>query len=119
MPRRAPLTADCVIDAPPPAEAVETAMQRAASERARRIRLTPQPYYASHLDSPAVDDGVRSELAELLAIPSVSADPAHGDDVWAAAEWVRSFVERAGGEAELVDRQGRPLVVGEIRASGG
>ncbi|MFN2468050.1 MAG: M20/M25/M40 family metallo-hydrolase [Gaiellaceae bacterium] len=64
-----------------------------------------------------MDDGFRSELAELLAIPSVSADATHGDDVWAAAEWVRSFVEGAGGEAELVDWQGRPLVVGEVRAS--
>ena len=64
-----------------------------------------------------MDDGFRSELGELLAIPSVSADATHGDDVWAAAEWVRSFVEGAGGDAELVDWQGRPLVVGEVRAS--
>ena len=29
------------------------------------------------------------ELAELIAIPSVSADPEHADDVRRAAEWVR------------------------------
>ena len=29
-----------------------------------------------------------AELAELIAIPSVSADPAHRGDVAAAAEWV-------------------------------
>ena len=42
------------------------------------------------------------ELREFIAIPSVSADPAHHDDVRRAAEWVRDFVKRAGGEAELV-----------------
>jgi acetylornithine deacetylase/succinyl-diaminopimelate desuccinylase-like protein len=57
------------------------------------------------------------ELAEFLRIPSVSADPAHTGDVRAAAEWVRDFVRRAGGEAELVKTEAQPLVVGEIRAS--
>jgi len=66
-----------------------------------------------------VDASLRSELAELLAIPSVSADPLQADDVRAAADWVRAFVERAGGAAELVDWHGRPLVIGELRASSG
>jgi acetylornithine deacetylase/succinyl-diaminopimelate desuccinylase-like protein len=58
------------------------------------------------------------ELAELIRITSVSADPAHAGDVVAAATWVRDFVRRAGGEAELVDTNApSPLVVGEIRAS--
>ena len=57
------------------------------------------------------------ELSELLRIPSVSADPAHADDVRRAAEWVRDFVRSAGGECELVEHGERPLVVGEIRAS--
>ena len=57
------------------------------------------------------------ELAELLRIPSVSADPAHAGDVLAAAAWVRDYVRRAGGEAEIVDWHGQPLVVGELRAS--
>ena len=42
------------------------------------------------------------ELYELLRIPSVSADPAHEDDVRRAGEWVCDFVRAAGGEAELV-----------------
>ena len=33
-------------------------------------------------------DSLVAELAELIAIPSVSADPAHQADVAAAAEWV-------------------------------
>ena len=58
------------------------------------------------------------ELAELIRIPSVSADPAHAGDVIAAATWVRDFVRRAGGEAELVERGApSPLVIGEVRAS--
>jgi len=59
------------------------------------------------------------ELAQLLRIPSVSADPAHTADVTTAGEWVRDFVRRAGGEAELVDWHGQPLAIGEIRASSG
>ena len=57
------------------------------------------------------------ELAELLRIPSVSADPAHEEDVRRAGEWVAEKVRRGGGEAEIVDYGKRPLVVGEIRAS--
>lgn len=57
------------------------------------------------------------ELAPLLAIPSVSADPAHRDDVWAAGEWVAAYVRAAGGECDVVDWKGQPLAVGELRAS--
>ena len=52
------------------------------------------------------------ELAELLAIPSVSADAAHAADVARAAEWIAAKVRELGGEAD-VRAQGR-LVVGEI-----
>jgi acetylornithine deacetylase/succinyl-diaminopimelate desuccinylase-like protein len=58
-----------------------------------------------------------AELSELIAIPSVSADPAHQGDVAAAAEWVAECVRRAGGSAEVIPWGERPLVVGEIRAS--
>jgi acetylornithine deacetylase/succinyl-diaminopimelate desuccinylase-like protein len=57
------------------------------------------------------------ELYELLRIPSVSADPAHADDVRRAGEWVRDIVRAAGGEAELQEGDKHPLVVGEVRAS--
>jgi acetylornithine deacetylase/succinyl-diaminopimelate desuccinylase-like protein len=59
------------------------------------------------------------ELAEFLRIPSISADPAHAADVVRAGEWVCAFVRGAGGEAGLVDWNGQPLAVGELRASGG
>ena len=59
------------------------------------------------------------ELYELLRIPSVSADPAHAEDVRRAAEWVCDFVRAAGGECEIVETDTQPLAVGEIRASSG
>ena len=66
-----------------------------------------------------LDQAWFDELSELLRIKSVSADPAHGDDVVRAAEWVADKIRRGGGEAELVPYGERPLVVGEIRASAG
>ena len=63
------------------------------------------------------DVTLRSELAELIAIPSISADPAHAADVLAAGEWVRDRVRAAGGEAEIVRQGESPLVIGEVRAS--
>jgi acetylornithine deacetylase/succinyl-diaminopimelate desuccinylase-like protein len=52
------------------------------------------------------------ELGEFLAIPSVSADPAHAGDVLAAAEWVARRVRALGGEAEI--REDGRLLVSEI-----
>ena len=59
------------------------------------------------------------ELAEFLRIPSISADPAHVDDVKRAATWVCDLIRTAGGECELVDWHGQPLAIGELRASAG
>jgi len=59
-----------------------------------------------------------SQLAELIAIPSVSADPAHAGDVEAAAAWVAERIRGAGGNADVVPwNGGRPLVIGEVSAS--
>ena len=71
------------------------------------------------LPSPTLPPHWLDELSELLRIPSVSADPAHAEDVERAAEWVADKFRRAGGEAELVPYGKRPLVVGELRASNG
>jgi acetylornithine deacetylase/succinyl-diaminopimelate desuccinylase-like protein len=57
------------------------------------------------------------ELFEWLRIPSVSADPAHADDVRRAGQWVCDFVRGASGAADLVETETFPLAVGEIRAS--
>ncbi len=57
------------------------------------------------------------ELAELVRIPSVSADPAHAEDVRAAAEWLAEFVRGAGGEAEVVPTNTQPLIIGDLPSS--
>src|SRR5262245_54294806 len=59
------------------------------------------------------------ELAEFLRIPSISADPAHAGDVRRAGQWLCDAVRGADGEAELVDWNGQPLAIGELRASAG
>ena len=59
------------------------------------------------------------ELAELIAIPSVSADPARADDVGRAAEWLAAFVRGAGGSAEVVPTDTQPLILGDLSASNG
>jgi acetylornithine deacetylase/succinyl-diaminopimelate desuccinylase-like protein len=64
-----------------------------------------------------VEQAWLAELREFIAIPSVSADPAHQDDLRRAAEWVRDYVKRIGGEAELVPKGTRDLVIGDIPAS--
>jgi acetylornithine deacetylase/succinyl-diaminopimelate desuccinylase-like protein len=66
-----------------------------------------------------VDEAWRAELAELIAIPSVSADPAHREDVKRAGEWVCEFIRRIGGSAELTPFGERELALGEIPASNG
>lgn len=60
-----------------------------------------------------------AELAEWIAIPSVSADPARAADVERAGDWLANKIRAAGGKAMRIDWQGQPLVVGEIAASGG
>ena len=58
-----------------------------------------------------------AELAELIAIPSVSADPAHAGDVARAADWVATRIAAVGGAVEIEERGGRPLVIGEVAAA--
>jgi acetylornithine deacetylase/succinyl-diaminopimelate desuccinylase-like protein len=60
-----------------------------------------------------------AELAEWIAIPSVSADAARAADVERAGDWLVAKIREAGGEAERIDWQGQPLVVAEIAASVG
>jgi acetylornithine deacetylase/succinyl-diaminopimelate desuccinylase-like protein len=66
-----------------------------------------------------VDQQLFDRLAEWIAIPSVSADPAHAEDVRRAGAWLCEQLRAAGGEAELIDWEGQPLALGELRASSG
>jgi acetylornithine deacetylase/succinyl-diaminopimelate desuccinylase-like protein len=65
-----------------------------------------------------VNETWRSELAELIAIPSVSADAAHREDVKEAGEWVCEFIRsKCGGTAHLTPFGEKELALGEIPAS--
>ena len=64
-----------------------------------------------------MDETWRRELSEFIAIPSVSAEPAHGEDVKRAGEWVCDFIRRIGGTAELTPFGEHELALGEIPAS--
>jgi acetylornithine deacetylase/succinyl-diaminopimelate desuccinylase-like protein len=69
------------------------------------VRATPLP------------PGWLEELSELLAIPSISAETAHADDVTRAADWVAAKVRGLGGRAGV--HEGGRLVVGEIEGPPG
>jgi acetylornithine deacetylase/succinyl-diaminopimelate desuccinylase-like protein len=64
-----------------------------------------------------MDETWHNELTEFLAIPSVSADSAHREDVKRAGEWVCDFIRRIGGTADLTPFGEKELALGEIRAS--
>ncbi len=64
-----------------------------------------------------MDETWRNELSEFLAIPSVSADPAHREDVKEAGEWVCEFIRRIGGTADLTPFGEKELALGDIPAS--
>lgn len=55
-----------------------------------------------------------NELFDLLRIPSVSADPKFKNDVFAAADFVKEQLEKAGADkVELCQTAGYPIVYGE------
>ncbi len=67
-----------------------------------------QAYLATHKDR------FLDELLEFLRIPSVSADPAYGNDVKRAADWLAEKFRQAGVDSvEIVPTQGHPIVYAE------
>ncbi|HEY1512622.1 MAG TPA: M20/M25/M40 family metallo-hydrolase [Gaiellaceae bacterium] len=66
------------------------------------------------MDIPS-SERLRSALAELVAIPSVSLDPARAGDMRAAAAWVAAELAFAGGR--VVETDGHPVVLGERMVS--
>lgn len=61
----------------------------------------------------------RHELYELIRIPSLSADPAHDDDVKRAAEWLAQHLHAMGIEtARVMSTAGHPVVYAEWMGAG-
>ncbi|NIR42815.1 MAG: dipeptidase [Gemmatimonadetes bacterium] len=58
------------------------------------------------------------ELAEFLAIPSVSARSEHKDDMTRCAEWVSAKLGELGMKAEVLTTPGHPIVYGELMEAG-
>ncbi len=77
-------------------------------------RAGPAPTIARVIPS---HEELVAELSELIAIPSISADPARAGDVRRAADWVVGRILAMGGTARIEERAGRPLVIGEQSAS--
>ena len=55
-----------------------------------------------------------ADLRTLVEIPSVSADPAHTQDMRRCAEAARDILAEAGAEAEILETSGQPMVFGRI-----
>ena len=66
----------------------------------------------------ANDARIRTELFDLLRIPSVSARSEHNADTARAAQWVADNMSNAGLRATVHPTAGHPIVVGEWRGAG-
>lgn len=71
---------------------------------------SPDQYISEHLPR-FLDD-----FAELIAIRSISTDPAYAEEVRKAAGWVRHRMEQAGLQATIEETEGHPVVVGRYHA---
>ena len=70
------------------------------------------PTYQSYLD--ANQPRFQDELLDFLRIPSISALPAHKEDVQRAGEWVVARLQAAGAEnVQLLPTAGHPVVYGD------
>ncbi len=58
------------------------------------------------------------ELCQYLRYPSVSAQPEHGADMAACAEWLAGHCRGIGLEAQVCPTAGHPVVVASTRRSG-
>lgn len=61
---------------------------------------------------------IYEELFDFLRIPSVSARSEHDADTRRAAEWLADRVSEAGLDAEVMETDGHPVVLGEWRGAG-
>lgn len=56
-------------------------------------------------------------LKDLVDIPSVSADPAHKDDMVRCGKRAVEIIKEMGGTAQIFETKGHPIVIGEFASS--
>ncbi|MGL4405046.1 MAG: M20/M25/M40 family metallo-hydrolase [Notoacmeibacter sp.] len=59
-------------------------------------------------------DGSLARLADLIAIPSISTDPAYDHECVRAAEWLVADLQSIGFEASVRPTNGKPMVVAHM-----
>jgi acetylornithine deacetylase/succinyl-diaminopimelate desuccinylase-like protein len=64
-----------------------------------------------------MNEKLMEQLNEWLRIPSISSGGGDPQDLQRAAEWAVERIVEAGGEAEVVQTDVNPLVVGELKAA--
>jgi acetylornithine deacetylase/succinyl-diaminopimelate desuccinylase-like protein len=75
---------------------------------------TPLDYLAAHRDR------TLAELIEFAAIPSVSTDPAHRDDIDRAAAWLAAQIAAAGPfDVQIIPTRGHPVVFAQWLGAAG
>ena len=62
-------------------------------------------------------EGALARLFEILKIPSISTDPAYGNDCVTAARWCGQTLSDLGFEATVHETSGHPMVTGHYRAA--
>jgi acetylornithine deacetylase/succinyl-diaminopimelate desuccinylase-like protein len=63
-----------------------------------------------------LNEDAEARLRELLAIESVSTDPAYQPEIARAADWVKRALEQAGLEARMISGEGHPVVLAHAPA---
>jgi acetylornithine deacetylase/succinyl-diaminopimelate desuccinylase-like protein len=64
-------------------------------------------------------DGAIERWSGLLRIPSVSTDPAYGESMRQAAQWLVEYLEPLGFSVDIRETAGHPVVIGHHRGPGG
>ena len=63
--------------------------------------------------------GFESALREMVEIPTVSSEPERAADIRRAADRAASLIRECGGEAEVLETPGNPLVHGRFKGDSG
>jgi acetylornithine deacetylase/succinyl-diaminopimelate desuccinylase-like protein len=91
-------------------------MRRAAPDR-EAAEAGPDPA-ALFAFARRVRRDYEAALRQLVEVPTVSADPAHREDLARGAALAADLIHRHGGEARVHRTGGGPLVVGDFRVPG-